>query len=297
MLGWTLAAATVLLLARMAHVQVVAADTFATRANLTQQADGGYRYQYNPRLIAAARAIERGTIYDRKGLPLATSRHQELLPFADRYRRLGLTLPSACPDNRTRCYPLGGLAFHVLGESVNQTNWAARNTSFVEEDFDARLKGFDDRPQAVDVRNPRTGRVSTVIKRDYTELLPLVRHKREPAHRDVQRLLRRDRDVHLTLDAGLQVMAARALRRHAESVRVGRRRGCCPRFELRGTARIGKLSVAPRLRRGRPAETASTAEEVGESDTLSTIARPRAIWAVSAGIDVQARHRRRGAPG
>ena len=146
-LGWTLVAATALLLVRMAHVQVVSADAFATRANLTQQADGGYRYQYNPRLIAAARAIERGTIYDRKGLPLATSQHQELLPFADRYRRLGLTLSSACTDKKTRCYPLGGLAFHVLGESVNQTNWAADNTSFVEEDFDARLKGFDDHPQ------------------------------------------------------------------------------------------------------------------------------------------------------
>ena len=216
-LGWTLAVAAALLLARMAHVQVVAADRLATRGNLTQQADGGYRYQYNPRLIAAARAIERGTVYDRTGLPLATSRHQELLPFADRYRRLGLTVSSACRDEGTRCYPLGGLAFHVLGESVNQTNWAARNTSFVEEDFDARLKGFDDHPHSISVRNPRTGRVSTVIRRDYTELLPLVRHRRQPTHPDVQRLLRRDRDVHLTLDAGLQVTTARALRRHAES--------------------------------------------------------------------------------
>ncbi|MDQ3440755.1 MAG: FtsW/RodA/SpoVE family cell cycle protein, partial [Planctomycetota bacterium] len=220
-LSWTLVAATGLLLARMAQVEVLAADAFATRANLTRQADGGYRYQYNPRLIAAARTIERGTIYDRTGLPLATSRHQELLPFADRYRRLGLEVTSACADIRTRCYPLGGLAFHVLGESVNQTNWAARNTSFVEEDFDATLKGFDDRPLTVGVRNPRTGRVSPVVRRDYTELLPLVRHKRNPEHVDVQRVLERDRDVHLTLDAGLQVMAARALRRRAESVGSG----------------------------------------------------------------------------
>jgi cell division protein FtsI/penicillin-binding protein 2/cell division protein FtsW (lipid II flippase) len=216
-LGWTLAAATVVLVARMAQVQVVAADRFAVRPNLTRQADGGYRYQYNPRLIAAARTIERGTIYDRNGVPVATSRQQEVLSFAERYRRLGLTVSTACQDQRQRCYPLGGLAFHVLGDAVNQTNWAARNTSFVEEDFDARLKGFDDRPQAVDVRNPRTGRVATVIKRDYSELLPLVRHRREPTHRDVQRLLSRDRDVHLTLDAGLQVLAARALRRHVES--------------------------------------------------------------------------------
>ncbi len=259
--SWTLIAATALLLARMAHVQVVSADTFATRANLTQQADGGYRYQYNPRLIAAARAIERGTIYDRKGLPLATSQHAELLPFADRYRRLGLTLSPACRDQRTRCYPLGGLAFHVLGDFVNQTNWAAGNTSFVEEDFDARLKGFDDHPQAVDVRNPRTGRVSTVIKRDHKELLPLVRHKREPTHPDVQRLLSRDRDVHLTLDAGLQVMTARALGRHAESAGSGG--GAAVVLDSNSGELLASASYPWPLdfARGRLAETESTAQE------------------------------------
>jgi cell division protein FtsI/penicillin-binding protein 2/cell division protein FtsW (lipid II flippase) len=220
-LGWALTAAALILVARLSQVQVVAADSFAVRPNLTRQADGGYRYQYNPRLIAAARTIERGTIYDRNGVPVATSRQQEVLSFAERYRRLGLNVSTVCHDQRQRCYPLGGLAFHVLGDAVNQTNWAARNTSFVEEDLDARLKGFDDRPQAVDVRNPRTGRVSTVIKRDFTELLPLLRHKRDPRHPDVQRLLSRDRDVHLTVDAGLQVLAAQALRRHVESARSG----------------------------------------------------------------------------
>jgi cell division protein FtsW (lipid II flippase)/cell division protein FtsI/penicillin-binding protein 2 len=267
-LSWTLVAGTVVLLARMAQVEVVAADAFATRPNLTQQADGGYRYQYNPRLIAAARAIERGSVYDRTGLPLATSRHQELLPFANRYRRLGLELPSACRDDRTRCYPLGGLGFHVLGESVNQTNWAARNTSFVEKDFDARLKGFDDRPQAVDVRNPRTGRVSTVIKRDYAELLPLVRHKREPGHRDVKRLLIRDRDVHLTLDAGLQVMTARALRRRAESVGSGG--GAAVVLDSRSGELLASASYPwpDDIARGQPDETESTADD--ESGSLAS---------------------------
>jgi cell division protein FtsW (lipid II flippase)/cell division protein FtsI/penicillin-binding protein 2 len=215
--GLTLAVAAIGLVVRLAQVQLVAADAFATRGNLTLQADGGLRYQYNPRLLAAARTIERGTIYDRKGLPLATSRPAELVALADRYRRLGLTLSSACPDGVTRCYPLGGLAFHVIGDAVRQTNWAARNASFVEEDFDATLKGFDDRPQAIEVRHPRTGRPTAVITRDYAELLPLVRHKHDRAHPDVERLLSRDRDVHLTLDAGLQVLTARALRRHAET--------------------------------------------------------------------------------
>ena len=58
----------------------------------------------------------------------------------------------------------------------DQTNWAARNASYVERDSDATLKGFDDRQRVVDVVNPRTGARERTIKRDYGELLPLVRH-------------------------------------------------------------------------------------------------------------------------
>ena len=47
-------------LGRAAWVQVVQADDFATASSLSEQADGGYRFEYNPRLIAAARQIERG---------------------------------------------------------------------------------------------------------------------------------------------------------------------------------------------------------------------------------------------
>ncbi len=216
-LGWTLAAAGALVFGRAAVVQGVQADRVAARANLTQQADGGYRYQYNPRLVAAGRGIRRGTIYDRNGLPVATSDRDTSSKFVAEYRQLNLSLPADCDDASARCYPLGGLAFHVLGESVRQTNWAARNTSFVEKDLDARLKGFDDHPQTVDIRDPRSARVYTVIRRDYSELLPLVRHTREPSHPDVRRILTRDRDVHLTLDAGLQVRVARALRARSKA--------------------------------------------------------------------------------
>jgi cell division protein FtsW (lipid II flippase)/cell division protein FtsI/penicillin-binding protein 2 len=190
-LGWTLAAAGLLIVTRAADVQVVHADAFATRANLTRQADGGYRYQYNPRLVSAARSIVRGTIVDRDGLPLATSRPDEIEKFAPQYRKLGLDVAATCRSGE-RCYPLGSLAFHVLGDA-RQINWAARNTSYAEKDFDARLKGFDDR----------------------SELLPLVRHKGRPGHAAVRRIVDRDRTVRLTIDAGLQIRTARALREQA----------------------------------------------------------------------------------
>ena len=214
-LGWSLAAAAVLIAVRAADVQVVRADTFATRANLTQQADGGYRYQYNPRLISAARSIVRGTIYDRNGLPIATSTPGEIDKFASQYKQLGLDLPTACRDAVERCYPLGGFAFHLLGDATRQTNWAARNTSYVEQDFDERLKGFDDRAKSVEITNRGSGTRQSVIRRDYSELLPLVRHKGRPAHADVRRILERDRSLRLTIDAGLQARTARALRDQA----------------------------------------------------------------------------------
>lgn len=215
--GWTLASVAAIVLYRAADVQAFHADSFATRANLTQQADGGFRYQYNPRLVAAARDIVRGTIYDRNGLPLATSRPAELTRFADRFQHLGIAIPDHCQREGERCYPLGGLAFHVIGGSSG-TNWAASNASYVERDFDARLKGFDDRPETITVVNPRTGEAYAVVRRDYRELLPLVRQKANPQHEDVRRLLARDRNLSITLDGGLQLKVARALEtqtRHA----------------------------------------------------------------------------------
>jgi cell division protein FtsW (lipid II flippase)/cell division protein FtsI/penicillin-binding protein 2 len=236
-LGWSLAAATLLIVVRAGDVQVLHADTFATRANLTQQADGGYRYQYNPRLISAARSIVRGTIFDRDGVPLASSNPGEIEKFTSQYQKLGLELPQACRSGgerpstslgaalgsvEGRCYPLGGLAFHVLGDATRQTNWAARNTSYVEKDFDERLKGFDDRAHTVEVLNRSAGTTHAVIRRDYSELLPLVRHKGRPTHADVRRILERDRSLRLTIDAGLQVRTARALRDQAGRAQPGR---------------------------------------------------------------------------
>src|SRR5918995_1846823 len=141
--------------ARAAWVQLVAADAVATAASLTEQNDGGYRFEYNPRLLAAARLIERGSIYDRRGLPLASSKPDEIAGAAGVYRAAGLT-PSPCSPG-ARCYPLGATAFHVLGDWPTQANWGATNSSYVERDQDIRLKGFDDRPHLVEVANPRTG--------------------------------------------------------------------------------------------------------------------------------------------
>jgi cell division protein FtsW (lipid II flippase) len=215
-LAWILAAAGALLATRAAWVQIVRPDEIALQPTIVRDADGEVRYRYNPRLLAAARLMPRGSILDRNGLVLATGQPAQADAMIDRLRRLRLDPGPGClPD--ARCYPLGGQAFHVTGDSVHQTNWGARNTSFVERDANATLQGFDDRAQTVDVPLA-DGRMHTLIAHDYSPLLPLMRHKRDPSHAAVKRMLDRSRDVRVTLDGPLQAAVAQALGQRAASV-------------------------------------------------------------------------------
>src|SRR5689334_10127699 len=49
------------------------------------------------------------------------------------------------------------------------------------------------------------------VRRDYREVVPLLRHRYDPAHPSVKALLARDRDVHTTVDARLQLRVTQIL--------------------------------------------------------------------------------------
>jgi cell division protein FtsI/penicillin-binding protein 2 len=208
----TLGLAGAAILSRAAWVQVVHADDFAAASSLAEQADGGYRFEYNPRLLAAARSLERGSIYDRSGLPLATSRADEIAAAAVSYANASGVAVDDCADARSRCYPLGGLGFHLVGDWTSQANWGARNSSYFERDNDARLKGYDDHPAIVDVVSPRTGERSQAVRRDLRDLLALVRQRYRPGSTAVVAIRGRERDLHTTIDARFQARVAAALR-------------------------------------------------------------------------------------
>jgi cell division protein FtsI/penicillin-binding protein 2 len=192
---------------RVALVQVVHADGYVGAANLTIQADGMRRFEYNPRLTAVARQIVRGTIYDRNGIPLAVTRREDLEKHRDELERMGVKVDDVCGLTE-RCYPFGTLTFHLLGDWRSKVNWAASNTSFVERDDDPVLRGYDDRAQVVTVADPKSGAPTHVIRRDYRELLPLLRHRYEPSHPAVRQLLDRPRDLRLAIDVRLQLKVA-----------------------------------------------------------------------------------------
>ncbi len=97
-LGGVLAACAVVLVAVAVRVQVLNADELVVKPHLGVHADGGRRFEYNPRVLDLIRQMPRGTIFDRRGLPLATDDPRVLAAARPVYERLGISLAEACPD-------------------------------------------------------------------------------------------------------------------------------------------------------------------------------------------------------
>lgn len=214
--GAFFAIAAAVIVAKAAYIQVFRSGPTVGAGTLVVQADGGRRYQYNPRLQEIMSEIPKGTIYDRNGLPLATSNWSELEKHRADYQALGIDIDRACPRTEARHYPFGGLMFDLLGDLRTRTRWGATNTSFVERDSARRLRGYDDRPTLVEVQNPSSGKMDRVLRYDYRELVPLLRHRREPNHAEVRRVLDRPRDVRMSVDARFEVKVAEILRKQLQ---------------------------------------------------------------------------------
>ncbi|SPF49694.1 Penicillin-binding protein, transpeptidase [Candidatus Sulfopaludibacter sp. SbA4] len=213
------ALAGAVVLAKAAYVQVVRGAAVVGEGTLVVQADGARRYQYNPRLQLIMAEIPKGTIYDRNGLPLATSDWSLLEQHRADYQALGIDIDRACPRTESRHYPFGGLTLDLLGDLRTRIRWGASNTSYVERDSARRLRGYDDRPTLVDVQNPKTGKTERVIRYDYRELVPLLRYRYDPQNPAVRRVLDRPRDVRMSIDARLQVKVAEILRNQLQQAK------------------------------------------------------------------------------
>jgi cell division protein FtsI/penicillin-binding protein 2 len=165
--------------------------------------------------------LPRGVVFDRRGVPLATTTCADLDKHTPALRQAGIAT-TACDDRVARHYPLGGHTYHLLGDARTRVNWAATNTSFEERDHDARLRGFDDGEQAVAVMDPRSGQPVRTLKRDYSELIPLWRYRHRPGHPAVRELLERPRDLRMTVDLRLQARLGQALDEHLQRTRRSR---------------------------------------------------------------------------
>ena len=260
---------------------------FATASSLSEQADGGYRFEYNPRLIAAAREIERGTMYDRNGLVLATSRPagnrgarqratarrggapadvcvrgRPLLPAGrrgvQRARRLGHT------DQ------LGGAQLVVSGARQRRAARGLRRSSTRRGRREPADRATRARDQAGLPRAPADRAARTRARRAPTSL----------------RCWRGRAICASSIDARLQVRVATALAKRHRARRPHARRGGGDRRGERESAGVGQLPVA------------GTGDDGGRTTDRRSdgrAARSRALRSVSARIDLQAA-RGRGRP-
>jgi cell division protein FtsW (lipid II flippase) len=222
-LSYVIAGLGACLLVKAFYIQIIHADSTAGAGALALQADGERRYEYNPRLLAVAHSIPRGTIYDRNGIPLASSNWDEIAQNRNRYSGMGLSVEEQPAPGEARYYPLGPAAFHLLGDLRTRVNWSAHNSSYAERDFMRTLQGYDDRASIVEVFDPRTRTRQHIVRYDLRELLPLLRHRWQPNHPDVRKILERDRNLHLSIDARLQLKTADLLQNQLRQ--LGRTKG------------------------------------------------------------------------
>ncbi|MGA2146990.1 MAG: FtsW/RodA/SpoVE family cell cycle protein [Bryobacteraceae bacterium] len=186
-----LAVMAAVLVGAAARYQVFQDRQFLARDANSFEEDGVKRPQHNPRLNSIAREIPRGTIYDRNGIPLATGSWEELERHRAEYEGMGISIETVCARLDSRHYPFGSAMEHVTGDLRTAENFHATNASLVEHDSNRTLQGYD-----------------------FAELAGLVRYRHEPGNPAMARVLARDRNVHLTLDARLQLKAREILLKH-----------------------------------------------------------------------------------
>jgi cell division protein FtsW (lipid II flippase)/cell division protein FtsI/penicillin-binding protein 2 len=188
-LSAVLALIALMLVGRAAYFQVFHDQDFIARDTYVIAQDGVKRPERNPRLNSLARELVRGNIYDRNGLPLATSSWADLERHRAEYEKLGIDIDKACSRPDGRYYPFGAATLYLLGDLRAGDNFHASNSSLIEHDQNARLQGF----------------------RDYAELAAYVRYRHQPGNPAMKALEARDRSVRTSIDARLQLRAYQIL--------------------------------------------------------------------------------------
>lgn len=178
-------------------------------------------YSYNPRIERLTRVLAAGTVYDRNGLVLATSSPEQITQQLARLRRSGLQaepIQTLTQKRQQRYYPFGEHLFFWTGDLNTQLFWGQSNGYYAEATHFSALRGFNSHPRKTTLvaTNYQADRFSPVVRQtrtltvyDYSELAPALRagiDSREVADRKAK-----NRDIHLTLNAELQVALQQAL--------------------------------------------------------------------------------------
>lgn len=216
-LGWVMLGVFGFLTLRVVYIQFLRADALSIRPALVMRSDGKRTYVYNPRILQARdRYLPRGSIFDRGGVPLATSDSLLLRDHQTTYEALGVDVTSL-PESASRYYPFRELTFYLLSKWPRSVGgkWGAGNSLYAEWRYLSDLRGYDNYPVSDSVAVALDAEGNLVweprVQYNYKDLLPLVRYG--PTHPKSWLRTRRNRDVYLTVDISLQHRVAEVLQK------------------------------------------------------------------------------------
>jgi len=181
---------------------------------LVADRSGARMFSYNPRIAILMNRLEAGALYDRERRLLATSRKELLLRQRDTLVAGGVSPEGLLTLGRKRYqryYPYGEQLFFWTGDANTGVFTGSLNGYFAEYELAAELRGFATPETAFTVRAsrfredrflPARSEEMTVVQRDYSVLGPLLLAGINS--KEVEAFRQRNRDVQLSVDAGLQ---------------------------------------------------------------------------------------------
>jgi cell division protein FtsW (lipid II flippase)/cell division protein FtsI/penicillin-binding protein 2 len=200
---------------------IMAAGKWVVTPSLVADRSGARIFSYNPRIAVLMKRLEAGTLYDRNGRILATSYPQLVQKQRADFTSLGFDaakLDAMMHQRLDRYYPFGEQAFFWVGDMNTGSFMGGTNGYFGEYEHMADLRGFpapetNFRVAASRYRPsrflPPRATEMTVSKRDFSALSELLLAGINS--KAVEEFKKRNRDVTMTIDVGLQTNLNNAL--------------------------------------------------------------------------------------
>ncbi|MBD1391538.1 FtsW/RodA/SpoVE family cell cycle protein [Mucilaginibacter glaciei] len=187
---------------------------WVVKPSLVADKSGARMFSYNPRIAILMNRLQAGNLYDRDGVLLATSKPDMVRKQRAKLANAGAqgyNIDSAMHKRLDRYYPFEEQMFFWTGDANTGVFNGSSNGYFAEYEHAAELRGFklptknfnitanryrEDRFLARGVKE------MTVVQKDYSALSPLLLAGINSP--EVEAFKNRNRDVKLTMDAGLQ---------------------------------------------------------------------------------------------
>ncbi|WP_207496138.1 FtsW/RodA/SpoVE family cell cycle protein [Aridibaculum aurantiacum] len=204
---------------------------WVVQPSLVADRTGTRMFSYNPRISILMNKLQAGNLLDRDGRILATSNAETINQQLDSLVTLGVRredIDALAYKRQSRYYPFAEQMFFWTGDANTGIFNGSSNGYYAEYAHAAELRGFPTPTTKFQVSAnryredrflPQTSTEMTVVKRDYSALAHLLLAGINS--QQVEAFKQKNRDVHLTLDAALQVEINQALAAD-DSVKVKR---------------------------------------------------------------------------